>query len=158
MKHRSPQLARAILTISIVLLAGCGGPLGPFGGGKLSGDEHKRSVDSWAFAADIEVIQLETNPSDPESINIWLGVVDDKLYLPSSLILGEENPAQRGWVKNVLADPHVRLRINDTVYPATAVRVTDPELEERIKSQMLKKYGEESTAQSDAAWIFRIDG
>jgi len=149
-------LAILSLTTSLILSA-CGGPLGPLGGGKLSGEEATLPNGDWSFAQGIEVVQLETQPADPQSINIWIGVLDDQLYLPTSLILGEEDPAERGWVQQVTANPSIRLRVNGVVYPAQAQRVSDAALIAQVKSFMLQKYEEEATPQSDKAWIYRID-
>ena len=154
--HKSPLAFTLVLTVSLILSA-CGGPLGPLAGGELSGEEASPTNGDWSFAKDVEVIQLETRPSEPHSINIWTGVLDKQLYLPSSLISGDENPAERGWVQHVTADPSVRLRIDGRVYTAQAVRVTNPALIAQIKSLILVKYEEEATPHSNNAWIYRID-
>ena len=134
----------------------CSGPLGPFPGGELSGTENTIPVSDWTFAKDIEVIQLETNPQDPHSVNTWIGVVDNQLYIPTSLILGAEDPSERAWVNNVLADPSVRLRIADVVYAATLEQVDDPALAAGIKQVLLDKYAEEKTVQVANAWVFEV--
>lgn len=153
------RLPARLLTLCCLALClgACSDPLGPFAGGALSGPEAD-APNSWAFARDIEVIQLETRPSDPHSVNTWIGVVDDALYVPTSLILGEEDPAQRSWVQHVQADPNVRLRIDGTVFNAMAVRVTDEALIARVKTVLLAKYEEQATEHSDRAWLFRMEG
>lgn len=147
-----------IFVVGLVLvgLQACGGPIGPFPGGKLSGAVHTDQVESWSFATDIEVAQLESQPADPHSINVWVGVVDDQLYIPSSLIFGAENPQDREWVRYVLADPRIRLRIEDRVYPLNLERVLDEDTINKVKNVLLAKYAEQTTEQTDRAWVFQV--
>lgn len=147
----------SIFALLVSSLAACGGPLGPLSGGKLSGEVAQATPDSWAFAANEDHIQLETAPAtDPHSVNVWIGIVDGRAYIPTSLILGGDPPAERQWVKNVLADPSIRLRIQDTVYPAQMRRVTDMETIATVKTAMLTKYEAEVSEQSDGAWVFEV--
>ena len=145
-----------VLGFVLVGLQACGGPLGPFPGGILSGTEHTDQVESWSFATNVEVAQLESQPADPHSINVWVGVVDDQLYIPSSLIFGAENPQEREWVRYVLADPRIRLRIEDRVYSLNLERVLDEDTITQVKNVLLAKYAEETTEQTDQAWVFRV--
>ena len=147
----------SIAILCSFLMAGCDGPLGPFAGGELSGTLHQGTLDDWSFVTDVEVIALETQPADPHSVSVWPGVVDGRLYIPTSLISGKENPAERDWVRHVLADPNVRLRVGDIIYAATATRVTDADTVNKVTEVMLAKYAEDATSQSDGAWIFRLD-
>ena len=138
-----------------VLLTACG-PLGPFAGGRLRGDVHSGPSPNWAFTQDIETIQLETNPEDPHSVNTWCGDYQGALYVPTSLILGTDEPSEREWVKNALADPRVRLRIDGVIHELRAVRVEDPQELEGAKARLMAKYDEEVTDHSNEAWIFRM--
>ena len=139
------------------LLTGCNGPLGPIAGGELSGATSDEAILDWSFAADVEVVQLETQPGDPHSVNTWVGVHNGKLYIPTSLIRGNAEPNNRDWVRHVIADPRVRLRINDTIYPATASRVMDQAQVNAVRNQLLLKYAEEPTEHSSAAWLFVME-
>lgn len=53
----------------------------------------------------------------PYSVDVWCGVEDGRPYIPHSLILRADDPMERTWVKNVIADPDVRVRIEGIVYP-----------------------------------------
>ncbi|MCR9260386.1 MAG: hypothetical protein NXH95_11730 [Pseudomonadaceae bacterium] len=141
----------------LYLTSGCNGPLGPIPGSKLSGTVSDKAIQDWSFAADIDVIQLETRPKDPHSVNTWVGVHEGKLYIPTSLIRGDAEPNNRDWVKHVMMDPKVRLRINGTIYPATASRVIDQALVDTVRKQLLLKYAEEPTEHSSAAWLFMLE-
>jgi hypothetical protein len=133
------------------------GPLGPLPGGALRGPVHSGPLPSWDFVAPIETVQLETRPADPHSVNTWIGTRAGALYVPTSLILGADEPSEREWVRNVLADPRVRIRIDGTVYELTAVRVEDPTEREAVRTSLLAKYDVERDAHAERAWIFRIE-
>jgi hypothetical protein len=153
-RHSRPRLI--VLLAAVASLAACG-PLGPFPGGRLRGEVHQGAPPDWSIARDAKQIQLETRPEDPYSVNVWCGVMDGKLYVPTSLILGTDDPAERGWVKNVQEDPGVRVRIEGTVYPLRAVRVDDPAEREAARKMLLAKYEVEADEHATAAWIFRLD-
>ena len=149
-------MTRFLLVFSVVSILGCA-PLGPVPGGALRGETHAGRSPDWNSLAAVHTIQLESRPSDPYSVNTWLGVVDGVLYVPSSLIYGPDVPTERGWVRHVQEDARVRLRIEGTVYELRAVRIEDAATAERVRSALLEKYGvapDEHTAQ---AWIFRMD-
>ncbi|MEM7080791.1 MAG: hypothetical protein AAF513_19400 [Pseudomonadota bacterium] len=102
----------------LTLLGGCGGPLLWFAGGKLDGLEQP-----WSAAAvppESLVIQLETRPEEPYSVNVNGIVIDAALYV---------DPApERSWYQYMAQDARVRVKWNDTVYAALAVPVSDPEV------------------------------
>lgn len=146
---------RFTVLLALAGAMGCG-PMGPIPGGRLGGSVEP-APDSWAFTADVETVQLETRPDDPHSVNAWCGAWSGSLYLPTSLILGVDDPAEREWVQNVLADPRVRIRINGKVYERRAVRVEDPAEREGARRALLEKYEVEADPHADAAWVFRLD-
>lgn len=153
----SKAIASAGLLIALALSAGCGGPMGPIAGGELSGAVHSGPVPDWnAVTATVDNAQLETNPADPYSINIWAGSLDGRLYVPTSLIMGPDDPNERTWVNNVMADPNVRIRMNEVVYELRAKRVQSPELVARVKAALMAKHAEDEDEHSEAAWVFEL--
>lgn len=96
------------------LLLGCG-PFLTLPGGSLDG-EVASAPDDWAFTDEISTIQLETNPADPYSVNIWAVGMGDSLYVHA----GTNRAA---WVENLEADPSARVRIEGTIYVVSAARV-----------------------------------
>jgi hypothetical protein len=129
-------------TVLFALVTACAlacGPVGPFSGGALRGPVGDPVVSDWSFAATVETAQLETRPDDPHSVNTWFATIDDRLYVPTSMILGPKQPSQRSWVTRVEADPRVRIRLGQTVYERIARRVEDPSDPERV------------------IWIYRLD-
>ncbi len=151
--------SRLIYIVSIILVFGvaaCSGPVGPFAGGALSGEPHSGPVSDWSFAADVETVQLETNPDSPHSVNTWIGVINGQAYIPTSLILGAENPQEREWVQNISANDTARLRIEGTVYNVRLQRVQADTEKEQARQMLMIKYAEEATDHSNAAWIYRV--
>ncbi len=109
------QCALAIL--GALFVSGCGGPFLVFPGGALRGEVAGEPVSDWSFADDA-FIDLETRPGDPYSVELNYVVKDGRLYI---------DPAEgRTWLEHIRADPRVRVRLGDRVYPATAVLVGRP--------------------------------
>lgn len=154
MQRHSRRRLHGLLAVA-AWLAACG-PLGPFPGGRLRGSVHPGAPPDWSFAREVKQIQLETRPGDPYSVNVWCGVMDGNLYVPSLLILGNDDPGSRGWVRNVLADPRVRVRIEGTLYPLRALRVEDPAEREAARNLLLARYDVDPDEHAAAAWIFRL--
>lgn len=102
----------------IAFVAGCSGPLWQLPGGALPGEEQPLSMAS--IPAQGGVIQLETNPPDPYSVNIGFVVKNGSMYI---------DPAEsRKWYQYIKTNPNVRVRFDgqDTVFTAVAVAETDP--------------------------------
>ncbi|MCP5066304.1 MAG: hypothetical protein GY946_07020 [bacterium] len=143
----------------LLLLVACGGPIGPFSGGQLSGDLGTQPVTDWSFTQEHETVQLEVNPANPHSVNTWCVGLGPALYVPTSMILGPTDPDERGWVGFVKQDPNLRIRIDGTVYERTAVRVTDADEYETALRALEAKYEEDPTDRDPerVIWIFRLD-
>jgi hypothetical protein len=154
MSKRAATLGAALLSLALL----GAGPLGPCAGGRLDGEAAAPPAD-WSAAADVEQIQLETNPGEPYSVNAWCVGIADRLYVPTSMIRGPKQPGEREWVRNVTSDPRVRIRIGDAVYERTAVRVEAPAEFEAVRAALERKY-ELDPAERDperAVWIYRLD-
>lgn len=112
----------ACSSLLLLFLCACGGPFGVIPGGALSGEE--RGVDATSFPppkfdGEAGVIQLETRPTDPYSINVTARLIDGNLFVDPS--------EARTWYQHMKADPRVRLRFPGTsvVYLVEAVEETD---------------------------------
>ena len=101
----------------MVLGTGCSGPFLLLPGGELEG-RTAATPTSWAFTDEISTIQLETDPSDPYSVNIWAVAMADQLYLHAG---GNRTT----WVENIEEDKRVRVSIDGTIYELFAVRVEE---------------------------------
>ena len=143
-----------------LLLTGCGGnPIGPFAGGKLTATEATAPFSTFESIARVDTVFLETRPKDPYSVQTWIISVDNQLYVPTSLIMGD-SAEQRTWVQNLEADPRLRVQIDDLVYPMTAERITNAELHRRVMDAFQQKYESELPEIDDHAsnsWLFRLN-
>jgi len=97
--------------------AACGGPFLAIPGGALSGEVASEPVQDWSFV-DSTFVDLETRPEDPYSVELNYVVRDGKLYV---------DPAEgRTWYEHLKANPLVRARFGNTIYPLRAVLVGKP--------------------------------
>lgn len=101
----------------LTLMTACGGPFLIIPGGALSGEVVEEPIEDWSFADDA-FIDVEFRPEDPYSVELNYIVRDGKLYI---------DPAEgRTWFEYLKADPQLRVRFDDKVYPVTAVLVGQP--------------------------------
>lgn len=144
--------------VALLLLVACG-PVGSLPGGPLTGKVHEGAVTDWRFTDSVKDAQLETNPADPYSVNVWCAQAGGKLYVPTAMGSGDEHPGERQWVRNLTLDPNVRVKLGDEIYLLRAERVTDPAEFETAKSALLKKYAMDRREIDPGReiWIFRLD-
>ena len=143
-------MSKLLVVLCFLPFLGCG-PMGPIPGGSLSGRVQAIPED-WSAARDIDIVQIETRPDDPYSINIWGVAVGKDFFIAS----GEG--AESAWVEHLTQNPLVKLRIGKSVYPLKAVRVEDEDELLRVGERYSEKYDLESEESSaDKVWIFRLD-
>jgi hypothetical protein len=139
----------AISACVLLVTLGCNGPFVLLPGGQLDGKVVVTPTD-WSSVGEYATCQLETRPEDPYSVNIAYTVVDGTLYINAG-------DTETEWVKNMTADPAVRLRIDGTVYELRAERVTD--------EAEIANFGKVWTSQSmflrdpaklDQVWVYRL--
>lgn len=139
----------SLLLLSFAALA-CE-PWGPLPGGRLSGEVAAAPAD-WSFSDEEEVVQLETRPSDPYSVNLWGVGVGSHFFIAA----GEGEKAD--WAHYLVDDPNVRLRVGKTIYELRAVRVEDQAEIDLLLQGLKRKYEfEPSPEQRRQAWLFRLD-
>ena len=111
------QPSFVLLLATALALSACGGPFLVFPGGELAGQVATEQITDWSFVSD-SFVDLETRPNDPYSVELNYTVRDGKLYI---------DPAEgRNWLEHIRADPRVRVRFGDTIYPLRAVLVGRP--------------------------------
>ena len=184
---RSHPAARAVFTTAVVCAVLIGGvltvqrfldgPYGPLAGGALrSGELVTERVQDWRFAEGRDV-ELELSGAGTSRIT-GLMVHDGVPYIPCDLgyMWGRFEGLQRAilnaiylvksWHLDAERDGRAVLRIDGKRYPAEAVRVTDPELIQRLKAQleeMAAEYfapqtlGPAPTSGPRDIWFFRLD-
>ena len=104
------------LGLLLLGLSGCQNPVLVFAGGSLEGEMGE--TDSWIFAKEYKLMQLETRPDNPYSVYLRVTVIDDDLYLDAA--------PRRRWHQHIQQDNRVRIKIGDFIYRARTVLVSDP--------------------------------
>jgi len=95
-------------------------------------------------------VQLETNPSNPYSVNLWVIGNEDSLYI----FAGD---SETTWVQHIAANPNVRLKIGESIYELAATRVTDADEFEKFAQAWEAKYGNRPRNESvDETWLMRL--
>jgi hypothetical protein len=128
------------------------GPIALFPGGALrSGAWVDSPVDDWAFARDIQEIELQLE-SGSSSRTTWILVKDGQAYVPCSLGF----PPGKNWHFAATEDGRAVLRIDGRRYPVQLTRAeAEPGLGEALLPEVTRKYG--NTPPTDAGvWIFRV--
>ncbi len=105
----------------------------PLAGGELSGTV-KPVPEDWGFLAETSIVQVETRPSDPYSVNLWAQELGSVVYLHA----GDNRAA---WVEHLETDPRLRMRVGGDLYELSAVRVTSQEEFDRFADAYDAKYG-----------------
>lgn len=139
----------SLLVLAVTcLLSGCG--YIPFSGGELSGTPTPPPAD-WTEVAAANIIELESNPSEPYSVKLWIIGKGSKLYVHAG--------ANRAtWVEHMEADPRVRLLIGDALYELNGVRVTDAGEFDAFADEYEIKYGRRPRNENVAeAYLFRLE-
>ena len=114
-----------------ILLTGC--EYIPFSSGKLEGMVTKPPSD-WSLVLNQEIIQIETNPETPYSVNLWIVNIDNTPHIFSG-----DNLSQ--WAENILKNDQVKLKIGENIYPLRGERVVKVQHFEKFAKAWQKKYG-----------------
>jgi hypothetical protein len=121
------------LLFLVFCLSACNGPFTLASGGALEGPTVP-IPESWAFTDDVGTIQLETQPTVPYSVNIWVVALGEHLYVHSG--------ANRAtWIQHMEVDPRVRMRIDGSLYELTAERVESQAEFDAFSAAYEEKYG-----------------
>ncbi len=144
-------MARATKLCGILLLVlatGCG-PFVLLPGGELEGRTVSVPAD-WALLSDTDTVQLETQPTDPYSVNIWAVGLGSSVYIHAGT-----NRAD--WVEYIEADAKVRLRVEEDLYELRATRVEAQDEFDRFADAYAAKYGRRpGNEKVDEAYLFRL--
>ena len=155
------RIFRWLVTLVVIVAAVVGtlyarrtNPIQFISGRQLTGEVVNEPVSDWSFAADARTVAVETRPAEPYSVTTWCFVYEGHLYIPAS------TGSKKTWTQFASADPRIRVKIGDKIYPGLATRVTDPALREPIRQVVLAKYPEAARVSSgdpNDVWLFRID-
>ncbi|MCP5184994.1 MAG: hypothetical protein H6993_13590 [Pseudomonadales bacterium] len=118
-------------------------------GGPLDGTPTPVPPD-WAAQSAVSVVQLETRPEDPYSVNLWMVAMGPAIYLHA----GANRTA---WVEHIEANPQVRLRIDEALFDLVASRVADPAEFAAFADDYERKYGVRPRNENvDEIYLFRL--
>ena len=132
-------------------------------GGYLFGAGPGEPISDWSFANDVPLCQIQVGATLlPYSINLnCMSTSSGELYLSCSRC------DSKRWAGIVLDDSTIRLRLEYTVYPVTATRITDPDELDRAwnaRVDKLQVHGTElnpavpvGTPRPDHWWSFRLE-
>jgi len=138
------------LTACLLVLSACEGPFILLPGGELTGNV-AALPNSWQLNEAAAIAQLETRPEDPYSINFTYVQLNGRLYAYAG-------DTRTNWVQHIELNPLVRVRVQDTIYPARAVRVSrDDELAEFAAVWVDLSAFQRDPLGSEEVWLYRLE-
>ena len=148
LKYLGLAIAALVVVAGIIWLLRTD-PIGPVSGKALSGAEQP-FPDDWSFVDTHPLCAIETRVDDPHSVTTICFVHDGSLLIPAA------EGSTKTWPKYVLADPRVRVKVGESVYPALAVRVIDLDTD-AVTASALAKYGDRGGEPPPPdIWLFQI--
>ncbi len=158
LKWSAAVLAAVLSLISVSLLVVWlfrSDPRGPMPGKRLSAAEVAERVDDWSFSDEHLLLQIESRPENPYSVNITFLTHQGQLYVVC--VYAEESR----WGRYLQVTPEARLRIDGRIYPGRATLVEEPVLIDELIDPYAAKYPslfEDSTQEEvERFWYFRVD-
>lgn len=142
---------RSLPLFLALLVFGCGGcgPLVILPGGALTGDLTETPKD-WAFTDSVVTVQLETNPDDPYSVNVWGVASGDAFYIGA----GDEG---NKWVEHIRANPLVKLRVGQQLYELEAEETESEADRNAFIAGIKRKYDfEPAPEQQEKSVLFKL--
>ena len=128
------------------------GPMGPLPGGPLrAGELATAPVPDWAFAADVQEIELQLESQTTSRIT-WIVVKDGAAYVPCSL----DFPPLKTWYRKALEDGRAVVRIGGRRYPVTLVKVDDETRIAGLREAAGAKYARARSAAPGRVWFFQL--
>jgi deazaflavin-dependent oxidoreductase (nitroreductase family) len=112
----------------------------------MSNQELKSLLDELSKEAYCYFTTKGRNSGNPHEIEIWFGVDGNTLHLLSG---GRE---RSDWVKNLLKDPNVTVRIGKHTFGGTACIVNDEKEDAMARAMLADKYSERNNDGSLSNW------
>lgn len=124
----------------------------------LTGELVTKPVTDWSFTDKYPNIFVQTRSwyGLPHSVTTTITAHDGKLYLTSVYRPGGRFPDDRLWNRNIMRDPHVRLKIGDRVFDRTVALVTDPAEKDAVLATKAKKYPRQRVTDKNLVYVFRV--
>jgi F420H(2)-dependent quinone reductase len=124
----------------------------------LTGQSITTPVTDWSFSDQFQTIYVQTRAwyGLAHSVTTTVTAYNGRLYLTSVYRPGMRFPDDRLWNKNILRDPHVRLKVGDRVFDGTAALVTDPAEKDAVLDAKAKKYPRQRATDKSLVHVFRV--
>ena len=125
----------------------------------LTGDLVSEPVSDWSFTdGHIEIfVQTNTRYGIPHSITTYCTDYAGNFYLFSAYYGGGTFPDDRGWNRNVMRDPRVRIKIGDSLYDRELNYVTNESVRAGVHNELISKYPQWNTPGLENIYVFRVD-
>jgi F420H(2)-dependent quinone reductase len=147
------------LVLALVVLRIVGlDPKGRRAGLWLTGDLVTEPVTDWSFTDRTPTILVETRTwyGIPHSVTIGCTAHNGQLYLTAVYPPGGHFPRDKAWNRNVMRDPHVRLKIGNRVFDRTVTLVTDPTEKDAVLQTKAKKYPAQRVPDKRNVYVFHV--
>jgi len=124
----------------------------------LAGELVTKPVTDWSFTDKYPTIFVQTRSwyGLPHSVTTSCTAHNGQLYLTSVYRPGGQFPRDRLWNRNIVHDPHVRLKIGDQVFDRTVALVTDPAEKDAVLQTKAKKYPRQQVSDTSLVYVFRV--
>ncbi len=124
----------------------------------LQGDLVTTPVTDWSVTEKYPTIYIQTRSWYllPHSVTITCVAHNGQLYLTSVFREGSPFPQGKLWTRNVMRDPHVRLKIGNQVYDETVSLVTDPSERAAVLESKAKKYPGQRVPKTSTVYVLRV--
>ena len=124
----------------------------------LSGDVVSAPVTDWSFTDKYPTISVETRTwyGIPHSVTASCVSHDGRLYLTSVYREGAQFPGDKFWNRNIVRDPHVRLKIGDQLYDRSLSVVTDAAERQAVLQTKQKKYPRQRVSDKSTTYVFAV--
>ncbi len=124
----------------------------------LQGDPVTTPVTDWSVTDTYPTIYIQTRSWYllPHSVTITCVAHNGQLYLTSVFREGSPFPQGKLWTRNVMRDPHVRLKIGNQVYDETVSLVTDPSERAAVLESKAKKYPGQRVPKTSTVYVLRV--
>jgi predicted methyltransferase len=143
-----------LVAVGAVVIGTRTNPLGPIAGRGLSGEVATEPVSDWSFTDEHDLIAVETRPDAPHSVTTICIAYEGALYVPAS------GASAKSWPYYAIADPRVRVKVGDLIYPVRATRMIDEALRPGLIAAAREKYdiaADDPGRTLDDVWLFKLE-
>src|ERR1700739_5006554 len=126
----------------------------------LKGNLVTTPVADWSFTDQVSTVEVQTRTWYllPHSVTTYCVAYNGQLYLDSFYPAGVEYPHGRSWNENVARDPHVRLKIANSLYDVTLSHDTHPADKAIVLQLVAKKYPDLKIPPPERVQLYRVNG